>query len=66
MTHKYPAPVLRDVGHVRRYGVGFPERIALAGFDVVGLFVLDVFDAAAGSRFGMSPEPIFFANRLVS
>ena len=65
-TREYPVPDPRDVGHVRRYGADFPERIAAAGFDVVGRSVLDVFDLATVSRFGMSPEPIFFADRPAS
>jgi N-acetylglucosaminyl-diphospho-decaprenol L-rhamnosyltransferase len=66
MTREHPTPDPWDVRHVRRYGTDFPQRIASAGFDVVGRSVLDVFDATTVSRFGMSPEPIFFANRLVS
>jgi len=62
-TREYPAPDPRDVGHVRRHGADFPERIASAGFDVAGRSVLDVFTPATVSRFGMSPEPIFFARR---
>ncbi len=64
-TREYPAPDPRDVGHVRRHGADFPERIASAGFDVTRRSVLDVFDPATVSRFGMSPEPIFFASRSV-
>ena len=64
VTREYPAPDPRDVGHVRRHGADFPKRIASAGFDVVGRSVLDVFDPAIVSRFGMSPEPIFFASAL--
>jgi N-acetylglucosaminyl-diphospho-decaprenol L-rhamnosyltransferase len=60
-TREYPAPDPRDVGHVRRHGADFPERIASVGFDVVGRSVLDVFDPSTVARFGMSPEPIFFA-----
>lgn len=60
-TREYPIPDPRDVGHVRRHGADFPERIAAAGFDVIGRSVVDVFDAAKVARFGMSPEPIFFA-----
>ena len=62
-TREYPAPDPRDVGHVRRHGADFPERIAAAGFDVTRRSVLDIFDPATVSRFGMSPEPIFFASR---
>jgi N-acetylglucosaminyl-diphospho-decaprenol L-rhamnosyltransferase len=62
-TREYPVPDPRDVGHVRRHGADFPERIASAGFDVVRRSVLDAFDPATVSRFGMSPEPIFFASR---
>jgi N-acetylglucosaminyl-diphospho-decaprenol L-rhamnosyltransferase len=61
-TREYPAPDPRDVGHVRRHGADFPARIASAGFEVTGRSVLDVFDPATVARFGMSPEPIFFAN----
>jgi len=62
-TREYPAPDPRDVGHVRRHGADFPERIASAGFDVTGRSVVDIFDPATVVRFGMSPEPIFFAAR---
>lgn len=62
-TREYPASDPRDAGHVRRYGGDFPERIASAGFDVVGRSVLDVFSPAVVTRFGMSPEPVFLANR---
>lgn len=62
-TREYSAPDPRDVGHVRRHGADFPEHIASAGFDVTGRSVLNVFDPATVSRFGMSPEPIFFASR---
>jgi N-acetylglucosaminyl-diphospho-decaprenol L-rhamnosyltransferase len=61
-TREYAAPDPRDVGHVRRHGADFPERIASAGFEVTSRSVLDVFDPATVARFGMSPEPIFFAN----
>jgi SAM-dependent methyltransferase len=61
-TREYPAPDPRDVGHVRRHGADFAERIAAAGFDVTGRSVLDVFTPDTVSRFGMSPEPIFFAS----
>ena len=64
-TREYTAPDPRDVGHVRRHGADFPERIASAGFEVTRRSVLDVFTPAAVSRFGMSPEPIFFASRTV-
>jgi GT2 family glycosyltransferase/SAM-dependent methyltransferase len=64
-TREYLAPDPRDVGHVRRHGADFPERIASAGFDVTSRSVLDVFDPATVNRFGMSPEPIFFASRPV-
>jgi SAM-dependent methyltransferase len=61
-TREYPAPDPRDVGHVRRHGADFPERIASAGFDVIGRSVVDFFDPAVVARFGMSPEPVFFAS----
>ena len=60
-TREYPAPDPRDVNHVRRHGADFPERIAAAGFDVAGRSVVEAFDPAIVGRFGMSPEPIFFA-----
>lgn len=62
-TREYPGPDPRDVGHVRRHGADFPDRIAAAGFEVVGRSVVDVFPAATVERFGLSPEPIFFASR---
>jgi SAM-dependent methyltransferase len=62
-TREYPGPDPRDVGHVRRHGADFAERIAAAGFSVVGRSVTDVYDETLVTRFGMSPEPIFFATR---
>lgn len=65
-TREYPAPDPRDTGHVRRHGADFPDRIAATGFDVTGRSVIEVFDQATVARFGMSPEPIFFATALTA
>lgn len=65
-TREYPAPDPRDTGHVRRHGADFPDRIATAGFNVTGRSVVEVLDPATIARFGMSPEPIFFATCVLS
>jgi SAM-dependent methyltransferase len=60
-TEEYPAPDPRDVGHVRRYGRDFAERLERHGFAVESRSVLDDFTADVVATYGMSPEPIFFA-----
>jgi SAM-dependent methyltransferase len=64
-TREYAVPDPRDVNHVRRHGADFPERIAAAGFHVTSHSVVEAFDPATVARFGMSPEPIFFATACV-
>jgi SAM-dependent methyltransferase len=62
-TREYDAPDPREVGHVRRYGRDFSDRLAQAGFEVRHLSVLDVCPPNMVRRFGLSPEPIFFATK---
>ena len=61
-TREYPAPDPRDVGHVRRYGSDFGERLTRHGFaveqvapDVSGRMI---------ARAGLSAEPIFVATAV--
>ncbi len=63
-TREYGAPDERECGHVRRYGRDFADKIAAPGFKVRHSSVLQVFDADTVARYGLSPEPIFFATRL--
>lgn len=60
-TREYGAPDPRDVGHVRRHGRDFPERIAAFGFDVARVDPLEVCSTAAREFAGLSPEPVFIA-----
>jgi hypothetical protein len=63
-TREYGAPDPRDVGHVRRHGRDFAQRIAAAGFDVNKLDPVGRLDMALISREGLSPEPIFMATAV--
>lgn len=63
-TVEYGAPDPRDVGHVRRYGRDFDAILASYGFDIQSLSVVDHFSLESIHRWGLSPEPIFFARRL--
>lgn len=60
-TFEYGAPDPRDVGHVRRYGRDFGDFLASHGLEVHSLSVIDHFSTETIRRFGLSPEPIFFA-----
>ena len=60
-TREYGAPDPRDVGHVRRHGRDFADRITAAGFEVTRVDVADLVDAAYIRRHGLSTEPIFLA-----
>ena len=64
-TREYDAPDPREVGHVRRYGRDFADRLALPGLEVNHVSVLQVLDPETVTRFGLSPEPIFFAKKPV-
>ncbi len=60
-TREYGAPDPRDVGHVRRHGADFADRITAAGFEVTRVDVTDLVDDAYIRRHGLSTEPIFLA-----
>jgi SAM-dependent methyltransferase len=60
-TREYDAPDPREVGHVRRYGRDFSDRLAQVGLEVRHLSVLDVLPLDTVTWFGLSTEPIFFA-----
>lgn len=62
-TREYPAPDPRECGHVRRYGRDFAERLAAPGLSVRHVSVLDVLPAPMVRRYGLSPEPVFFATK---
>jgi GT2 family glycosyltransferase/SAM-dependent methyltransferase len=62
-TREYDAPDPREVGHVRCYGSDFGDRLTTAGFEVRSVSVLDVLAPSVVDRFGLSPEPIFFARK---
>lgn len=61
-TREYGAPDPRDVNHVRRYGLDFARRVAVRGFSVNGIDLVDSFGPSLISRAGLSPEPIFVAS----
>jgi len=60
-TVEYGAPRPREAGHVRRYGVDFPERVRAYGFDVQPISVRDLCDETFIREGGLSPEPIYLA-----
>ena len=60
-THEYPCADPRDVGHVRRYGRDFAQKISLSGFEVSEVLVTEFMTDSEIERFGLSKEPIFFA-----
>jgi SAM-dependent methyltransferase len=63
-TRDYPAPDPRDVGHVRRHGRDFGERLARHGFAVDQ--VEPGHDVSEGmvAQAGLSTEPIFLATAV--
>jgi hypothetical protein len=63
-TREYPAPDPRDVGHVRRHGRDFGQRLARHGFAIDQIVPgLDVSPRLV-ARAGLSPEPIFLATAI--
>jgi glycosyltransferase involved in cell wall biosynthesis/SAM-dependent methyltransferase len=60
-TYEYPEPDPRDVGHVRRYGRDFAQRISEAGFEVAEVSVCECLADGEIERFGLSREPVFIA-----
>jgi hypothetical protein len=62
-TVEYPGPNPRDVGHVRRHGRDFAQRVASRGFEVQAITASSVLGREPFSRHGLSDEPIFIARR---
>jgi ubiquinone/menaquinone biosynthesis C-methylase UbiE len=62
-TFEYSCAEPRDVGHVRRYGRDFTQRISLSGFEVSEVSVTEFLTESEIERFGLSKEPIFFATK---
>lgn len=64
-TYEYPAPNPRDVGHVRRYGRDFADRISSHGFQVSIVTVADCVANSEIDQFRLSKEPVFFAKKVI-
>jgi len=64
-THEYSCPDARDVGHVRRYGRDFAQRISLSGFEVSEVSVAECTTESEIERFRLPREPIFFAKKVM-
>ena len=62
-TREYPAADPRECGHVRRYGRDFAGKLAAPGLAVRHVSVLEVLAEQTVQRYGLSPEPIFFATK---
>lgn len=62
-TMEYAAPDPRDVGHVRRNGRDFPERMSRAGFQVEAVSVQDGLTAEDIAYYGMNIEPLYLLRR---
>jgi len=62
-TYEYDAPDPREVGHVRRYGSDFAERMASYGFAPRAVRALDFVDAHECERLRLSGEPIYILTK---
>lgn len=62
-TVEYGCPDPRDVGHVRRNGRDFPDRLRSSGFDVVEVNVSDLATEGERQRYGLGAEPIYLLRR---
>lgn len=62
-TCEYSCADPRDVGHFRRYGRDFAQRISLSGFEVSEVSVTEFMTESEIERFGLSRDPIFFATK---
>lgn len=60
-TYEYERPDPREVGHVRRYGRDFGERLAAAGFEVQSRSVTACCSEAEIEEFGLDRDPVYFA-----
>ena len=65
VTREYDAPDPRDVGHVRRHGRDFADRLVASGFEVTSIRALDVLPPEIVAHYGLSAEPIFFGRKPV-
>lgn len=63
-TYEYCAPNPRDVGHVRRYGRDFSDRVSSQGFEVSKVSSLECTSEEAVRQFGLSREPVFLAKKV--
>ncbi len=64
-TYEYEKPDPREVGHVRRYGRDFGERIAGHGFEVEEVSVEQLVNTEIIQRFGLSRDSFFLARKPV-
>jgi GT2 family glycosyltransferase/SAM-dependent methyltransferase len=64
-TREYDAPDPRDVGHVRRHGRDFGDRLVSAGFKVTAVSSLDIVSPETARYFGLSAQPIFFGRKPI-
>jgi hypothetical protein len=60
-SYEYEKPNPREVGHVRAYGVDFPEIISSHGFHIEPLCAGEIFSDDVVRRFGLSLDPIYLA-----
>jgi SAM-dependent methyltransferase len=63
-TREYGAPDPRDVGHVRRHGRDFGQRIAEHGFAVDQITAGSYLSSRLIFQAGLSPEPIYVARAI--
>jgi SAM-dependent methyltransferase len=62
-TVEYGRPDPRDVGHVRRNGRDFPDRLRRAGFHVAGVTASELAPPEQIRLHGLSHEPIYLLRR---
>lgn len=61
---EYGKPNPLETGHVRRYSPdGFAARLAAVGFEVRKVSVRQLASSADCARYGLNPEPIYFATK---
>ena len=63
-TCEYSASNPRDVGHFRRYGRDFAQRVSSCGLKVSEVSVVDFVAEDEIEQFGFSKEPVFFAQKV--
>jgi len=62
-TYEYSGANPRDVGHLRRYGRDFAQRVSSCGFAVSAISVTQCATEDEIRRFGLSTEPVFVARK---